>query len=497
MIRSTRYTVLLCLFFFPAMLLHAQSKSNLKVLFVGYDPAKPMPDAKRSFPGMMSKEVFTADYTVRMPAFKGLLSQYFTVVSTIDCRDWKPSDSDPFDVTIFDFKPNPLPEATGKSDAEHAKAKYLPEGFSKPVVFISSTAAEMGEGIGLKLDWLCLCLDADAHHMKKDHAIFKGPLEKVNPTMEMKKTPDGVFHYTTGANIPKEIPMWKVQKVGYTTGDQCRIGLVSRGNRFTEGPDAEVISSGVCLKDVGAVALGRHGNFFLWGFGVSPAQMTEEAKKVFVNVVAYMKQFDGKLPITKKYNQSMATTNDVRERIANTSRKSFEEYVEEIRKFNEHNAAEKKRIDDKKAAGQALTSAEEESLQYIGRAQLLPVWDEYVKQMMGKYAATFGDDTEAFQKFMRANLDYIYCNAKGFFEYDIDEDVQAIGVPNHGLKLLDKCIGMLAKNDRPDLALRVLKKYTAEDLNTAKEWSNWLAKNRKKLYFSETNGYRFMINTYN
>ncbi len=85
--------------------------------------------------------------------------------------------------------------------------------------------------------------------------------------------------------------MWRVQDIGYNDGKPCRIGLVSRGNRFPEGPDAEMISSGVCLKDVGAVALGRYVNFFLWGFGASPAQMTSEAKKVFVNVVAYMKDY--------------------------------------------------------------------------------------------------------------------------------------------------------------------------------------------------------------
>ena len=501
MIKLTKCLLLLITVSFSALLLHAQSvpsKTRLSVLFVGYDPAKPLPESKRGYPGMMSKEAFEAEFPVRMPAFKELLSKYFTEVKTIDCRDYKTADSDPYDVTIFDFRPSPLPGELEKIKTNpSARPKYLPDNFSKPVIFMASTAPEMGEAIGLKLDWLCLCLDADAHHMNQQHAIFKGPLEKVTPTMETKKTPDGVFHYTSGANIPKEIPMWKVQNIGYNEGKPCRIGLVARGNRFLEGPDAEMISSGVCLKDVGAVALGRHGNFFLWGFGASPAQMTPEAKKVFVNTVAYMKNFQGKSPITRKYNDRMATTDDVKEIIANTSRKNFEEYQESIRQFNERNAEEKKRIDEKKAAGQALTTSEEESLQYLGRPQALPEWKAYLKQMMGKRAEQFGDDTEGFQQFMTENLPYIWCNPKGFFEYDIDEDVKAIGISNHDIKLLDKCIAMLKQNDRPELALRVLKKYTAEDFATAKEWSSWLNTNRKKLFFSETNGYRFMINTYN
>ncbi len=82
-----------------------------------------------------------------------------------------------------------------------------------------------------------------------------------------------------------------------------------------------MISSGVCTKDVGAVALGRHGNYFLWGFGSSPVKMTDEAKKVFVNAVAYIEQFGGKPPITRKYNDRMATTDDVRKSPASPHRK--------------------------------------------------------------------------------------------------------------------------------------------------------------------------------
>jgi hypothetical protein len=468
-------------------------KNSLKVLFVGYDPSKPMPESKRYYPGMMSKELFTAEYPVRMPAFKQLLSAYFSEVKTMDCRDWKPADSDPYDVTIFDFKTKPLPDT-----AKGKPAKYLPDNFSKPVIFISSTASEMGSSIGLKLDWLCLCLDADAHHFNAKHAIFQGPLEKVTPTTAMKKTPEGIFHYTTGHDMPKELPMWRVQTVGYIEGsDQCRIGLVSRGSRFTEGPDAEVISSGVCQKDVGAVALGRHGNFFLWGFGASPAQMTEEAKKVFVNTVVYMKQFNGKPPITRKYNERMGTTDDMRETAAFVSKESYESYKKGIGEFNEANAKQKKKLDEKKAAGQELTSLEQESLSYIGRSQPIETYEEFLKGRMGKFAARFGSDAVAFQQYIKNNFDYLYCNPTGFYEFSVDEEVQQIGVSNHSVQLLDTCVQMLKRNDRAGLALTVLKRYTGESFTAANEWSNWLAKFRSKLYFSETDGYRFKINTYN
>ena len=476
-------------------------RSPLKILFVGYDPSKPLPEFNRSYPGMMSKEEFNAEYPVRMPAFKKLLGEYFAEVKTIDCRDWKPADSDPYDVTIFDFKTTPLEEARTEKGADgktkYISGKYLPENFSKPVVFIASTADEMGRSIGLKLDWLCLCLDADAHHINTQHAIFKGPLEKVTPSTVMKKTPDGIYHYTTGDTVPKEIPMWRVQNVGYLDSKDVRIGLVSRGNRFAESPDAEIISSGVCAKDVGAVALGRHGNFFLWGFSASPAQMTDEAKKVFVNAVAYIKKFDGKTPIARKYNDRMATTDDVREIIANASRKSYDDYVEEIKSFNEANVREKKRIDDKKASGLQLTSSEESSLQYLGHQEKIATWEEYLKQIMGKFSGQFGSDAVGFQNYLKDNFNYLYCNPDGFYEFSIDEDVKQIGISNHDVKLLEKCIDMVKHNKQPDLAFRVLKRYTTENFATTKEWSNWLSRNKGKLFFTETGGYKFMVNTYN
>lgn len=487
---------------FGAAIAQKSSHSPLKVLFVGYDPAQPMPAVEdgRMGPGGLSEDALKAQYPIRMPAFKALLSEYFAEVKTIDARDWKESDSEPYDVTIFDFRTTPIEPSVNEVGPDgrriYKPAKYLRDDYSKPVVFIASTADEMGRGIGLKLDWLCLCLDADAHHVETNHAIFRGPLERVTPTFVDKPTPDGIFHYASGKDMPKEIPMWQVDKEGYMSSNTARIGLVARGNRFNESPDTEYISSGVCQKDVGAVALGRHGNFFLWGFGASPAGMTEEGKKVFVNTVAYMAQFEGHTPIVRKYNDRMATTDDVREIVAGVSRESYDSYVAMLTEMNASNGATKKRLEAKKAAGETLSKEDEQALQYAGYDQEIETWEDFIKRRMGKWADRFGTDTEAYQAFMAANMDYIYCDPDAFFTYDIDEDVQQIDISNHDVRLLEKCVEMLRAGDRPELALRVLKRYTGEDFADARQWGDWLTKNKSKLFFSETNGYRFMVNTY-
>lgn len=499
---NLKYAVLLLLIFFNVGLNAAvPPKSPLKVLFVGYDPGKPAPVFGRFYPGMMTKEGFVAEYPLRMPAFKALLQEYFSNVATIDCRDWKPEDSELYDVTIFDFSTNVIEPARQEKLAngriKSIPARYLPDNFSKPVIFIANTAPEMGQRIGLKLDWLCLCLDADAHHIDTRHPIFKGPLEKVAPTMVMKNTPEGVFHYSTGANLPKQIPMWRVQKQGYLDDKNVRIGLVARGNRFGESPDTEVISSGVNTKDVGAVALGRHGNFFLWGFSASPVDMTEEAKKVFVNTVAYMKGFDGKAPIARKYNDRMATTDDVKEAVATARKENYEQYVKLMKDFNEQGKKQKKQLDDKVASGQTLSPEEKASMSYLGQDAPIDSYENYLKSKMGKLASRFGSDAPAFQKYIKENFGYLYCDPNGFFSYEIDEDAKQIGISNHDVRFLEACIERLKKNDEPELALKMLKKYTAEDFSSAKEWSSWLAKNKSKLFFTETGGYRFLVNTYN
>ena len=60
---------------------------------------------------------------------------------------------------------------------------YLPEDFDRPMVFIAEAGDIVGTRIGVKTDWYCLCLDADAHHFNKEHPIFHGPFE-VNISVE-------------------------------------------------------------------------------------------------------------------------------------------------------------------------------------------------------------------------------------------------------------------------------------------------------------------------
>lgn len=468
-----------------------RTKSPIKVLFVGYNLAAGQVPAESDMHTEEGSRPYAQD-SIRMPAFKALLDKYFAVVKTEDYRQYKPEDSGPYDVTIFDYPTTAIEKGSGKGPS-----KYLPDNFTRPVIFIANTAPVMGESLGLKLDWLCLCLKGDAHHINLQHPIFRGPLAKVAPTLVMKPTPRGIYNYPSGDTVPKELSMWQVNTTAFENNKgvgHYRIGLVARGNGFTDSPDAEVISSGVCEKDVTAVALGRHGNFFLWGFAASPADMTEEAKKVFVNVVAYINQFNGQAPIVRKYNQYIATTASIKDAAGWCNKKFYQQEVNLLKDANRSNDSIAKVIAVKVAAKQPLTELEKEMQGFGDVHNPVPTWEDYLKQQMGNFSRQFGTDAEAFRNFVKDNIGYMVCDSTGY-SFHLDRDAQKLGISNHNPELLKKCINMLKENRNAALALRILKRYTIEYFDTANEWEQWYKENKSRLFFTEAGGWKFMVNT--
>jgi len=51
---------------------------------------------------------------------------------------------------------------------------------------------------------------------------------------------------------------------------------------------------------------------------------------------------------------------------------------------------------------------------------------------------------------------------------------------------------MLGTGEAPR-AERILERYVPEKFETAAEWKEWLAKNRERLYFTDTGGYVWRV----
>ncbi|MCL5246144.1 hypothetical protein M4I21_10025 [Cellulophaga sp. 20_2_10] len=478
-----------------------QQKQNLKILYVGYSPDKPMPTKLESISisGGMTAERFKQEYGKRMPAFKKLLSTYFTNVTTVDPRDYNESMSKNHDVTIFDEAPTPIKERVIHNNPKTGEfvsmeqPKYVSDAYSSPSIFIGHTSSVIGASLGSKLDWYCLCLDRHAHHIKTEHEIFNKPF-KTSLTLKNRKTPEGVSKAYDGLDLPNEIPMWEVDTEGYLEGKGFRVGMVARGWGFEDSPEAEVISGGVSSKQKTAVALGRHGNFFLWGFAGSPDYMTSEAKVVFANAIVYTNKHAKDKIIAKKRNERIATKEYIDEMLFYTTKKSFDSYVKTYKEINVQTAERVEKIKMKQTNGEELSRMDKMMLN--SKPQVILSREGYLKKNIGRnsWSSVTGLDTIAIRTYLKENRDYFFSEPDGFYDLKLDEDIKSLAVANTDITMLDKAITLLEKGNDVAKAHRILLRYTLEDFSTAKEWRNWFKENKKDLFFTETGGFVWMIN---
>jgi hypothetical protein len=272
-----------------------------------------------------------------------------------------------------------------------------------------------------------------AHGVVPTHAIFHKPYP-VEIKYEEMPTPANYRHWPGGETLGKTMKVWKVQSKKFPDIDP---GLVSDPYGFSDSPDAEVISSGENSKGPDAVALGRHGNFFLWGFAAQPSDMTPEARKCFVNVVHYIRQFDGRKPLVRK-----------------------------------------------------TSSGREWALVYAG--YLKQISDEqFLKQLFPEdLRKRFGKDPEKYVAYYKENLEYLHRAGNHFV---VDEDVKHLGLSNRKVELLERCVALLEAGKEAALAQRILERYTSEKFAEAGQWRTWLDKNRSRLFFTDVGGYRFVV----
>lgn len=450
----------------------AQGKIPLKVLYVGYSPERPMPEKLVYF--MPSDDRYAEIYKTRMPAFRSFLEKNFTVVKAIDVRDYSAAASEGVDVTIMDAGP-----------------VNLPADFDRPMILMHAMAPNVGLPIGLKFDWYCQCLEADALNVRVEHEIFNKP-NKVQLTMVERPTPGSFFNGWEGAHTPKVMPMWRVVTEGYMGGKPYIIGMVSHGEGFDDSPDAEAISGGVCLKNAEAVALGRHGNYFMWGFSGSPDFMTDEANKVFVNAVCYIKKFDHKPAIVKK--KQIETRTYVDEKMYRIDRAVYDLAIASRREGNQRLKRMQDSIRALKAAGKDIGHANEMFLK-MPMTDAVESFEDYIKGQAGQQLfERFGTNTQLYQNYYKENYEYFY--PFDAYSMQIDTDVQKLKVSNRKVELLEKCIGLLEQDKDTAMARRVLERYTVEHFKTAAEWRAWLTRNKSRLFYTESGGFKFMVNTY-
>jgi hypothetical protein len=273
-----------------------------------------------------------------------------------------------------------------------------------------------------------------AHGVAPTHEIFQTPV-KVKFQWEELPTPENYRYCPEGEKLGKTIKVWKVQTKKFPEVDP---GLVSDPYGFDDSPDAEAIASGLNSKGPNSVTLGRHGNFFLWGFSAQPSDMTPDARNCFVNSICYIRKFDGQKPLVQKTGQSR-----------------------------------------------------EWALVYAGYLKMIKD-EKFIERLFPPdLRKRFGTDAAKYSNFYHENLEYLHCPSPDGMIV-VDEDVKSLGLSNRKVELLDRCVAMLERGEKPDVAMRILKRYTNETCADAKDWRAWLEKNRSRLFFTDVGGFKFL-----
>ncbi|MDO7742833.1 MAG: hypothetical protein MUP99_03640, partial [Pedobacter sp.] len=260
---------------------------------------------------------------------------------------------------------------------------------------------------------------------------------------------------------------------------------------FNDSPDAESISGGVCLKNAEAVALGRQGNYFMWGFSASPNYMTDEAKEVFVNVVSYIKKYDHIPAIVKK--TQIATRSSIDEQVYRIDERLYKKAIISRREGNIRMLKLQSDLKKRQASGEDIGRSNEMFLK-MPVTNDVESFESYLKNQAGATLfGMFGTDTKLYHKYFHDNYEYFY--PSDGYSLQLDKDAQHLGLSNRKVALLEKCIQLLESNEEPAMAQRLLERYTLMKYSTAAEWRNWYELNKTSLFYTEAGGFKFMVNS--
>lgn len=478
-----------------ALALNAGAKENVSVLYVGGSPDfSTIGRQVDSAAVAKSVKERTADFTK-------FLKQRFKTVKAVDGSAYSADMSKDFDVTVFDGKPKALRPEIRETDANgrmvrYEKAVLLPYDFDRAAVCIAEASENVGRSIGTKNDWFCLCLDNYALGWDKDHAIFKGPF-KVEIKSEMLPTPEHALQYCPlyGYTLPAETEMWKMHEAA-TEENGIRIGMVSRPWGYTDSPETEVISGGKCAKSIDAVAIGRHGNFFHWGFAAKPSDLTESAKAALANAIVYMKDFNGKHVIARKRNEGIATRAQATADKYLASRDCWNQMYEDEMKYYQLMDSMISDIKARQAKGEKLSDTDMMYLQFPApRKPVKQPFSVYLKGRVGNLYDVFGEDEEEYARYYDKNRPYFYALPDSY-GLTLDQEARSLGIANNDIRILDKAIELLEKGGEEARTGRtLLERYTLCRFDSPQEWKAWLDANRDRMFFTESGGWLWLVDT--
>lgn len=269
-----------------------------------------------------------------------------------------------------------------------------------------------------------------------NHEIFHKPFA-IKSVVESWDTPSNYVRRRLPHEpaLPEKMDVWRIQDSGNKAGAG---GVVARAYGFGDSPDAEALLLGFNGgKEYGAVGVGRQGNVLQWGYAAPPAKMTELGRKLFINCLCYISQFDGKLPLV--HRSGSPRENALR-------------------------------------LGALITQIKDESF----------FSSTFAPELQEKYR----DDPDGLVKYYLDDYELIYRDK----HFDIDKDLKSLGIQsNREVKTLERLIELLDDPTHAETARLLLARYTDQGFAKSDQWSAWLTANRDRIYFSDFGGYKFRV----
>ena len=205
----------------------------------------------------------------------------------------------------------------------------------------------------------------------------------------------------------------------------------------------------------GSSVFGGQANLLQWGFYGAPDRMTESAKRAFLNAIVYMRRFDGDAPLVTK---------------TGIGRTWLLQYIETL-------------------AGMSTAQ-----LNDTGK-------NSYASYLKGQFPAELVAGSieparlRAWYEANEANEEYLTAGGQRR-SLTVDEDLAKLQLSNRTPAFLDWLLAALAKDESDVAALELARRYLgpeqAKDATTA---TAWITANRPYLFFTDTGGYRWLVDT--
>lgn len=403
--------------------------------------------AQESRPDRVPKQIlYIGDAaTPRAKAFREFLGEKFTKVVVADRDTFDPKQASEFDVVLLDW-----PQIQeGKTFEEIFPPKTSPLGkreeWKKPTVLLGSAGLMLSTVWGLKGGRGCTCLEPYAYGFR-DHEIFRSPIPVDTKKTVPRKTPELWRRDVKEAEV-QVVPITEIEpRIGMSMRGWCTIAAL-----LANAPEVEIFCGGINTKLPTHAGLWREGNLLHFGFEPSPRELNEAGRAMLINSIHYISRFSEDQPLGISRSTSNSSVPLVMRATAD------------------------------------VLLARERTLEQLKLVFTDTVSEELNKKSVSERQAWFETEYAFLYSTMNERL-------------EIDQDVKALKIGFEAPEFLPRLIRDLDSNQESDRqhSMRLLTRYVdagGAAITTKNEWQHWYKENAPYLYFSETCGYHWMVDT--